>query len=69
MEKIMVTSSNIYSIWYDEKEQILEIEFHSWDVYQYFNIPIIEYNDLMDASSHWRYLNYNIKWIYKYIKV
>jgi len=69
MERQLVDSSNINSIWYDEKEEILEVEFNSWDIYQYYWVPNFEYNNLMNASSHWSYFYNNIRTIYKYIKI
>lgn len=56
-----VSSSNIASIGYDEKRQILEVEFHNGSVYQYFDVPIDIYNGLMMASSHGKYLHQVIK--------
>jgi hypothetical protein len=69
MERIPVSSSNISSIWYDEENQILEIEFLDSSVYQYSWVPISEYNNLMSASSHGTYLNQYIKPFYPFTKI
>lgn len=69
MERIAVESSNIESIWYDNENLILEIEFIWWSVYQYFDVPENEYNWLMNADSHWKYLNENIKWVYEFNQI
>lgn len=61
MERTSVNSSDIASIWYDEENEILEIEFHSWWVYQYSWVPVDEYSNLMNASSHGSYFAQNIK--------
>ena len=61
MKRIPVQSSNLVSIGYDESLKILEIEFHSGTIYQYDGVPRVEYEQLMNASSHGRYLNVNIK--------
>jgi hypothetical protein len=68
MERIHVTSSDIVSIGY--KDSVLEIEFHSAkSVYQYFQVPEQEYNELMNAQSHGKYFNQYIKNKYKFEKV
>ncbi len=41
MDRTSVTSSNIRSIGYDPRSKILEVEFTSGDIYQYFNIQKI----------------------------
>lgn len=69
MERVQVESSNIASIWYDAESMILEVEFNSWSIYQYFDVPESEHNWIMEADSHWKYLNENIKWVYKFKQV
>lgn len=66
MQRTNVTSSNIKSIWYDEGNSILEIEFNDNSIYQYVNVPGNEFEWIMSADSHWKYLNENIKWIYEF---
>lgn len=61
MERKPVQSSNIDSIGYDKETEILEIEFNNRRVYQYFNVPINVYIELMNAPSHGKYFNQNIK--------
>jgi hypothetical protein len=61
MQRTKVTSSNIASIGYDQSEQVLEVEFNSNSVYQYFNVPKSVFDALMKASSHGSYFNSNIK--------
>ena len=69
MQRSFVSSSNISSIGDDAKTQILEIEFHSGGVYQYYNVPQSEYDALMSASSHGSYFAHNIKNYYSYSRV
>ena len=40
---------------------ILEVEFHSGAVYQYYDVPESLFEGLMSADSHGRYLNEFIK--------
>lgn len=69
MKRQQVTSSNIYSVGYDVQSQILEIEFHSGGIYQYFNVPSAIFNNLMSASSHGSYFNRYIKGQYQSTKI
>ena len=56
-----VNSTNICSVGYDPLTKILEIEFNSGGIYQYFNVPKSEYEALMSASSHGSYFHAYIK--------
>ena len=69
MIRTPVTSSNICSIGYDPNSGILEVEFNSGDIYQYFNVPEHAYRELMHASSYGQFLNDYIKFNYRYQKV
>jgi len=66
MKIIEVESSNIKSIWYDNINSILEVEFNNNSVYQYLSVPEYEYIWIMNAESHWKYLNSNIKPFYEF---
>lgn len=61
MQRQAVSSSNLASIGYDASSEILEVEFNSGRVYEYYDVPESEYDALMDASSHGRYFNANIR--------
>lgn len=69
MERTPVSSSNIVAIGFDEESQILEVEFKNGAVYQYSNVPLSEYNALMNADSKGKYLGANIKNRYSYVKL
>jgi hypothetical protein len=69
MQRKSVSSSNLAAIGYDEKEQILEIEFNHGGVYQYFDVPKEEHEALMSASSHGSYFYHNIRDCYEYDKL
>lgn len=62
-----VSSSDIRSIGYEDG--VLEIEFHSGGIYQYFNVPPIVASELMSAPSHGRYFYYAIKDRYLYRRI
>jgi ATP-dependent DNA helicase RecG len=69
MKRKPVESSNLASVGYDTKKEILEIEFNHGGIYQYFAVPQDVYDELMDADSHGKYFVHNIKGDYRYIKV
>lgn len=69
MKRQKVTSTNIRSIGYDGQSQILEIEFHSGGIYQYFNVLSTIFNNLMSASSHGSYFHRYIKGQYQSTKI
>lgn len=69
MERIYVESSRIQSIGYDLDNSILEIEFkNNGAIYQYYDVPLYEYEELMNAESKGKYLSTNLK-NYKYQRV
>lgn len=70
MERQYVSSSNIASIGYDLDNMILEVEFLSGAVYQYFDVPQSIYDGLMAADSHGKYFAaYIKKGGYRYVRV
>lgn len=69
MDRIQVVSSNIRSVGYEADMEILEVEFTSGNVYQYFDVPESEYEGLMNAASKGKYFNRNIKDNYRYRQV
>ena len=44
-----VESSNLASVGYDAKGQILEIEFNHGGLYQYFDVPQEVHDELMNS--------------------
>lgn len=57
------------SVGYDRKKRVLELEFTSGQVYQYFDVPAALYKELMEASSHGSYFNADIKDAYDFARV
>ena len=47
----------------------LEIEFTSSSVYQYFDVPEVEYRNLISAESIGKYFNQNIKDKYRCARI
>jgi len=69
MERTFVQSSNIRSIGYDPRSAILEVEFTSGDIYQYFDVAEHLYQQFLHTSSHGQFLNDYISYNYRYRKV
>lgn len=69
MQRQRVSSSTIASIGYDESSKVLEVEFKSGGVYQYFEVPKSIYSTFMSASSKGTYHSQNIKDKYRYKKI
>jgi hypothetical protein len=56
-EHVSVRSSNISSIGYDPQKKTLEVRFRDGAVYQYFDVPAYLHSELMNASSHGKFLH------------
>lgn len=54
-------SSQIKSVGYNWKTNLLEIEFHSGGIYQYAGVPLNKWRGLMRAESAGKYFNAEIK--------
>ena len=70
MNRTPVESSNLASVGYDESSHTLEVEFNHGGIYQYFDVPISVYQELMAAGSHGQYFAQNVKKAgYRYEKI
>ncbi len=69
MERESVSSSSIASVGYDSSTSVLEVGFCNGRVYQYSGVPQEVYDGLMNASSHGKYFNREIKGAYGYVRV
>ncbi len=56
-----LVSSMMTSVGYNPTCRVLEIEFTSGAVYQYVDVPIEVYRDLLDASSHGHFFSSHIR--------
>ena len=66
-ERLSVESSAIRSIGF--KNGVLEIEFNSGSIYQYFDIPDAIYSDFMSAESKGRFFHKYIRGRYEVIRI
>lgn len=69
MERSPISSSNIASVGYDAPNAILEIEFLSGGVYQYFGVPEHIYAELLNAGSAGGYFARHIKNVYRFTRI
>ena len=65
MERIPVRSSNVRSIGYRPDNQILEVEFKTGSIYQYFGVTFEKHERLMKSRSKGEYLSLEIKGQYR----
>jgi non-ribosomal peptide synthetase component F len=66
MNRTPVNSSNLRSVGYTSNTRILEIEFNTGTVYEYYDVPENIYQQLMAASSHGKFFHAYIKNVYNY---
>lgn len=69
MEMKAVTSSKLASVGYDSSAMILRIEFIKDGVFEYYGVPELYYNGLMEADSPGRYFKQFIKDKYRYVRL
>ena len=68
MERHPVISSNLASVGYEAADYVLEVEFTTGNVYQYFDVPESVYQEFLASDSLGNYLNTYIKPNYRYAR-
>jgi hypothetical protein len=66
MERVSVSSSNIATVGHDEPTQVLEVEFLSGALYEYYDVPEYVYQELISASSVGSYFAQRVKNSYSF---
>ena len=61
-------SSNIARFRYDEVSQTLTVEFKNGTRYNYYDVPQHIFEGMESADSKGKYLNANIKGVYRYAR-
>ena len=69
MNRTPVSSSHLSSVGYDQNTLTLEIQFKDGSVYQYFDVPEMVHQQLMQADSKGTFLQASIKNNYRYTKL
>jgi hypothetical protein len=57
------------AVGYDEATNSLFVEFQDGALIKYMNVPVIDYQDMLDASSHGQFFYYNIRSDYPWVKL
>lgn len=65
----MVLSTEIEWIGYEEKKNMLQVEFIAGGVYQYDGVPEEVYLDFLNSPSHGQFFETRIKGKYPYRRV
>ena len=69
MNRVPVASSNLVSVGYDPRSWTLESEFKDSGVYQYFDVPEVVHQELMQAGSKGTFFHTNVRDQYRYMKL
>jgi len=66
MRRRTVESTTLRSVGYESASQVLEVEFCSGAIYQYFEVPAKAHQALWDAESKGQYFNLHIRDQYEF---
>ena len=66
---VPLLSTTLASAIYDSQQRVLQIEFRSGAIYQYFDVPENTYQELLTADSYGTYFNRNIRDAFAYLLV
>ena len=61
-------SSNLARFRYDETSQTLTVQFNSGTMYDYYDVPHHVFEGMKSADSKGKYLNREIKGVYRYAR-
>lgn len=59
-------SSSLASVTYSLPQRTLDIEFRNGEVYRYFDVPAVTYDEMLAAPSKGRYFHQSIRAAYAY---
>jgi hypothetical protein len=69
MRVTAVESATLATVSYDEARELLQLEFRSRAIYQYFGVPALVHDALLCASSKGRCFNQTIRGWFPYCRV
>jgi hypothetical protein len=70
MDRLLLISTALRSVAYDERERVLEVKFVHGSVYRYLDVPGSVYEGLLAAESRGVYFDEHVKRAgYKYERV
>ena len=68
MRRTRVSSSAVSSLGYDERQSVLEVEFRSGAVYDYFDVPPKVWKELQKAPSKGQFVSQRIRDQYPFVR-
>jgi hypothetical protein len=69
MRVTAVQSTTLATVVYDEAREVLQLEFLSGAIYQYFGVPRVVHEALLSAPSKGRYFNQAIRGGFPFCRV
>ncbi|MDR3589319.1 MAG: KTSC domain-containing protein [Negativicutes bacterium] len=69
MSGVQVRSPNLRSVRYDADKKLLEVELHTRDRYQFFDVPAAVYEQLQSADSREQFFDRNIRLKYRHRRI
>jgi KTSC domain-containing protein len=69
MNRTTVASAGIAQVGYEEGSETLEIEFVSGKIFQFYNVPLTLFNQLMKSSQKEMYYESNILVRFPYTRI
>jgi KTSC domain len=69
MNRVAVASTTLASVSYFPDRHLLELEFRNGAVYEYCDVPLHEYHELLAADSKGAYFNGHIRNCFPYRQV
>jgi hypothetical protein len=69
MNRVAVASTTLASVSYFPDRHLLELEFRNGAVYEYCDVPLHEYHELLTADSKGTYFNSHIRNCFPYRQV
>jgi hypothetical protein len=64
-----VESSTLATVAYDRNRELLQLEFNSGALYQYFGVPVVVHEALLRAPSKGSYFNHVIRGRFPYSRI
>ena len=69
MVRQSVVSSNLVSVGYEPNCAVLEIQFNSGGIYQYFGVPPSIYSELLQAPSKGKFFYAYVRDVFSYARI
>lgn len=66
---VAVQSSSLAQLAYDERQEILQVEFCDGSLYQYASVPLHTYHELLHADSKGTFFNRYIRTRFPHVAV